>query len=96
MSSEGAVLPTMISKVDSGETRIWSKVPNSRSRATDSAGIMIPMIMRMFAIRHGSVKYRYSRFGMYQFRTISSLSGRRAGSRRARMSRLKSRTTVLM
>ena len=73
MIRAGMVLPTMIIPGVSGETRSWSSVPCSRSRATESAvTIRLPSVV-MIATSTGSMNQRYSRLGLYLWRTITAL-----------------------
>ena len=81
-STGGSALPTMISSGDIGVTSNWSKVPCSRSRATDSAVKSSVCTMLSAAIMPGSRFQRVSRLGLNQARD-STASG--AGARPARL-----------
>ena len=74
MSMMGMALPIMISVGENGVTSNWSKVPFSRSRATDSAASIRVCIMLSEAMRPGSRFQRVSRLGLYQARD-STVSG---------------------
>ncbi len=78
--SAGIVLPMMISAGDSGETSSCSKVPSSRSRATDSAVTISPMSVVRMATSAGTVLQVGSRFGLNQTRATTALGG--VGARR--------------
>ena len=75
MSTGGTALPTMISLGDSGVTSSWSKVPCSRSRATDSAVSISVWIMLNAAIRPGRKFQRVLRFGLNQARCTTVTGG---------------------
>ena len=78
ISRAGTVLPTMISRGDSGETSNCSNVPSSRSRATDSAVTIRPISVVKMATRPGTVFQVLSEFGLNQIR-----GGHDAGRRMA-------------
>ena len=66
--TDGTALPTRICIGVSGVTSNWSKVPCSRSRATDSAASSSVCIRLSEAISVGIRDQRDSRFGLNQAR----------------------------
>ena len=84
ITSAGTLLPIRISMGDKGETRSWSNVPISRSRATDIPVIISPMRVVRMATSAGTVLHCASRLGLNQTRETTSLAGggptRRAAS----------------
>ncbi|SQH18293.1 Uncharacterised protein [Bordetella parapertussis] len=71
----GTALPTRISSGLSGVTSNWSKVPCSRSRATESAASMRVWIMLSVAISPGMMFQRVSRLGLNQARVLMRTGG---------------------
>ena len=71
----GSALPTRICMGLSGVTSSWSKVPCSRSRATDSAASSRVCSMLSAAIRPGIRVQRDSRLGLYQARRSTATPG---------------------
>ena len=67
----------MISKGRKGVTSSWSKVPCSRSRATDIAVSIMVWISVSVPIMPGIMNQRVSRFGLYQARATSCTRRRR-------------------
>ena len=65
---DGMALPIMTSIGENGVTSNWSKVPFSRSRATDRADSISVWIMLSEAISPGRRYQRVSRLGLYQAR----------------------------
>ena len=61
-------MPTRICAGDSGVTSSWSKVPCSRSRATDSAASSSVCVRLRLATSVGISDQRESRLGLYQAR----------------------------
>ncbi|MNG22457.1 hypothetical protein D3C84_1069390 [compost metagenome] len=57
-------MPAMIQPAVRGETSSWSKVPSSRSRATDRAVTMRQPMVVMMATREGSTCQRNSMLGL--------------------------------
>ena len=64
----GTVLPMRISFEDKGETRSWSKVPSSRSRATERAVNRSVTTTDNIETRKDNVNHKYSKFGLNQLR----------------------------
>ncbi|MNC51618.1 hypothetical protein D3C75_1009170 [compost metagenome] len=57
-------MPAMIQPAVRGETSNWSKVPSSRSRATDRAVTMRQPMVVMMATREGSMCQLNSMLGL--------------------------------
>ena len=76
MSIDGSALPAMISAGRNGVTSSWSKVPCSRSRATDMAVSSSVCISVSVPIRLGIMFQRVSRLGLYQARLVTWTGGR--------------------
>ncbi len=72
---EGNALPSMISAGRIGVTSNWSKVPSSRSRATDSAVRIITCKSVMVPIKPGIMFQLVSRLPLYQARTLTLIGG---------------------
>ena len=75
MRTDGTALPMRISSGVSGVTSSWSKVPCSRSLATESAASIRVWIMLRAAIRPGTIFQRVSRFGLNQARISNCTRG---------------------
>ena len=58
-----------------GVTRSWSKVPSSRSRATDMAVSIMVIIIVIVPISDGIMFQRVSRLGLYQARVVTRTRG---------------------
>ena len=84
----------MISDGRIGVTSNWSKVPSSRSRATDSAVSISTCSSVMVPIRPGIMFQLVSRLPLYQARTLT-LSGGSVRPCAARQSALKLSTIEL-
>ncbi len=89
----GSALPTRISTGRNGVTSSWSKVPCSRSRATESAVVSMVTSSVMTPMIPGMKNQRLSRLGLNQAR-VSSRAGREGDPRAAMRSSLKVVTTV--
>lgn len=76
MIRPGIALPSRISVGVNGVTSNWSKVPCSRSRATDKADTVIVTTKVNRPTMPGTINQRLSRFGLNQARSTSSAGGR--------------------
>ena len=65
----GSTFPIRISTGRSGVTSSWSKVPSSRSRASERAVTRVDRIRVMVPTSPGMKNHRLSRFGLNQLRT---------------------------
>ena len=77
MRIPGSDLPMRISTGRSGVTRSWSKVPASRSRATDRAVTTRVTTRVRSPTMPGTMNQRDSRLGLYQARISSRAGGLR-------------------
>ena len=75
MIIDGMALPAMISTGRNGVTSSWSKVPSSRSRATDMAVSSSVCISVSVPISAGIMFQRVSRLGLYQARATICTGG---------------------
>ena len=73
MLTEGTALPMRICSGVSGVTSSWSKVPCSRSRATDRAASISVCNMLSEAISAGMMFQRDSRLGLNQARRTTEM-----------------------
>ena len=92
-TSPGTALPMRISTGLSGVTSSWSKVPASRSRATERAVTTRVTIMASRAMIPGTMNHWLSRLGLNQARMVS-WAGRLVPMTRSAHSWLKSVTMV--
>ena len=67
MIKGGIVFPMIKTLGDNGDTSVWSKVPSSRSLATDREVRSKAMIIDKLPIRFGSIHQKLSKLGLYQF-----------------------------
>ena len=77
----GSALPIRISAGRNGVTSNCSKVPSSRSRASDSALISSDMIIDRMQTRPGRMNHVLSSVGLNQSRVSNTSGGLRPGCR---------------
>lgn len=71
MIKGGIVFPMIKTPGDNGDTNVWSKVPSSRSLATERDVRSIAIIIDKLPIRLGSIHQKLSKLGLYQFLIIN-------------------------
>ena len=70
-NTAGNIFPKIISRVLTGDTTSWSKVPNSRSLAIESALMLKAGIKARVATSAGTMYHLKIRFGLNQCLTIA-------------------------